>query len=312
MLSRKLKEMARFASDISSDLELAITLGDFHLLRKETMIDRAMAKLPEPLRGLQIEITGDNWLGDNQIIPDFTASIAVTERDEGGSIICMALATARGGWPHRAVVASEEGVFVLTGDGGFEKIERVDKSLLGSGPSFYAPRVQIFGQKPTPHWVAMNKAIGFMNGLGIRVANDCGPWFAILGWFSIVKDGAIYPLNMAYCEPLANKPKEEIVAFLVECLNHGLPTEDQFPMTDMSGAPLFQGGEHRKSDEDTFYKASGYLIATTKDAHNRVLRALKEADEVTHFLDTTSLDPKKDAGSMKKMDTLRHDLALVR
>jgi hypothetical protein len=168
------------------------------------------------------------------------------------------------------VVGDESGLYILDKFGCFSRVKNCNPLLLQ-----YPPRVYVFGQKPTPHWVAANYLIGELTRQGLRVQNDCGPFYGLMNWFSIFDNQAIFPRNVVYIEPYNNKPKEELMAYIVKCLNQGL-NENQFVMMTMSGDPVFVDGKFSKIPDGS-YSGAGFIIAPTEESHRIVMNALKEA-----------------------------------
>jgi hypothetical protein len=301
---KKLRAMAQTINGTAMKVRVAWEKNDFGEVSKEKVFQRALSFPLTELEGANLTMTGDNWLWpsgqtgqEESLYPDLSASIALTERDENGQIIRCAMSPIAN-WGQYSVAADRNGLYVLN-HGGFFPITSVKRTLLNN-----PPRVYIFGQKSTPHWVAMNQVIGEMNRQGIRTQNDCGPYYGIISWFGNLDDSqAIIPRNVVYLEPYNNKPKEELMAFMINSLNNGLD-KNQFVLTTISGFPVFKEGEFDKISDgkrpNSLYSSSGFIIAPTEESYQTVLATFKKAvAEIPVFS-----SPKAN----EKMQKLRQDL----
>ena len=225
----------------------------------------------------ELEFTADDWI--KGFYPSETASIALTERDSDGNIIRTGIAALYSGFP--IVIADHTGCYLYE-DSRIRSVVAVNRTFVNN-PEIPI-RCHIFGQKPTPHWVWMNKVIGFLNERGIRVDNNMGPYFVLRNFFFYHKEAEegieIAPMKVVISEPFCNKPKEEIGAFIIKALNRGLSIEEQFALANMSGEELFNDGRINKIDGCVIYCASGWIAGARKENVFEVLSAMKSAIEV--------------------------------
>lgn len=256
---------------------------------------------------LLLRFSADDWMWKESesetAYPSETASIALTERDTDGNIVRAGIAALYGGFP--IVVADKTGCYLYE-DGKLVPVVSVNK-IFTDDPEIPI-RCHIFGQKSTTHWVLMNRVIGFLNERKIRTDNNMGPYFLLRNFFFYRKEieGGIEiaPMKTVISEPFSNKPKEEIVAFIIKALNQGLLAEERFILTDMSGGELFCSGEMGRVDGcNTPYCAAGWIAGTSYSDVQRVLRAIKEAVGENPPPDLSEDDPSK-----AKIDKLIRDL----
>lgn len=272
----KLLAMARAVNGIALRVRTAWEENNFQEVSK-AVFQKRMSFLPKELAGASLQATGDNWLWpsaelnqEESLYPDLSASVALTERDEKGNILRCAMAPVAQ-WNQLSVAANRNALYILN-RGGFFPIAKVNPALLDD-----PPRAYVFGQKSTDHWVAMNRVIGEMNRQGIRTQNDCGPYYGLLSWFNNFDDGqaAIIPRNVAYIEPYNNKPKEELMAFLIDSLNNGLE-DGRFILATMAGGPVFDGGVFQGKSAE-IYSSAGFIIAPDEKSYRTVLSAFRKA-----------------------------------
>lgn len=287
------------------------------LIPKDKLEKIALERMPE------VEFSGDDWIwdaaGTRTFYPSETASIALTQRDENGNIVRTGIAALYPGFP--AVLADKKGAYVYRA-GRARPIIGVDGGLV-KDPTVPL-RVHIFGQKATPHWIWMNLVIAQLNALRIRTDNNMGPYFLIRDFFFSFKvEGkgvtirpqkaimardnqgiTIKPLKAVISEPFANKPKEEIGAFVIWALNKGLPLAQRFVIRDMSGAEVFEGEGVRKLDPPVNgYKAFGWIAGPDAETVTTALKAIKEATERSFTLESVS-DNKKVRGLLRDLARL--------
>lgn len=256
--------------DLAQRLEEIVKVaGEKMLLTKDGL--KIVAR--EAASGL--EFTGDDWI--KGIYPSETASIALTERDANGNIIRTGIAALYGDFP--IVIADKTGCYVYK-DYRIRPVISVSKSFVDN---LKVPiRCHIFGQKPTLHWVWMNKIIGLLNEIEIRTDNNMGPYFVLRNFFFYYKETEegieIAPMKVVVSEPYSNKPKEEIGAFIINALNQGLPAEKQFTLTNMSGEKLFHDSKIEKIGSCKIpYCAAGWIAGPSRELVSDVLSVMKEA-----------------------------------
>lgn len=226
----------------------------------------------------EMEFTADDWI--KGFYPSETASIALTERDISGNIIRTGIATLYSGFP--IVVSDNTGCYVYK-DYRIRPVISIGKSFIDN-PEI-PTRCHIFGQKPTPHWVWMNRAIGSLNEAGIRTDNNMGPYFILRNFFYYykeVEEGVeITPMKVVIAEPYSNKPKEEIGAFIISALNRGLPVKEQFTLTNLSGEDLFHNDKMERIESCKIpYCAVGWIAGPNKGLVSEVLSTMKSAVEI--------------------------------
>lgn len=259
--------------------------------------------------GHMLEATGDNWLDPVGAPdgasghPDISASLAITRRDERGNIVATAMTAVYGG--NFAVVADGKQAYIYRTDSvqHLIPIREIDSGLIKDMPV----RVFHFGQKSAPHWVNANVVqIAALVESGVRAQNDCGPYYGIMGWFQThTQAGVIHPTNTVYIEPYANKPKEELMAFVIHSLNQGIAEGEPFAVVDMAGDPLFADGALRQEGVDAKYKASGFALGPPA-AVERALDILADAVPFSPlFADSSTGDEKSDAKMALLAATLR-------
>lgn len=280
-MSSKKETLALAISQTAAEIQKAFRTNDLAFLWKENVEMFAKDLLPADLQE-KVVFTADNWNPDNiGRYPDLTSSIALREVDKDGNIISCAIAPARDVWQHQAVVAvKSEGVFIASNDD-LIQVKSVDDRLM-----YWLPcESVIFGKKATQHWVEMNHVVGRLNSMGIRTANDCGPYFAMKEWFTIVTpEGIITPSNVAYVEPYLLKPKEELIAWLVACLNETLPSRQQFILTDLAGSPLLREGSYHGEEGVGIYQGVGFVAIPFRKSYMVFMDYLRKAvQEVTSF-----------------------------
>ena len=225
----------------------------------------------------RFEFTADDWI--NGFYPSETASIALTKRDSNGNIVRTAIAALYGGFP--IVVADKTGCYLYE-NYRIRPVVSVDETFTDN-PEIPI-RCHVFGQKPTPHWVWMNKITGSLNEKGIRTDNNMGPYFILRNFFfyheEIEKGIEIAPMKAVLSEPYSNKPKEELGAFVIKALNTGLPYGEKFTLTNMSGKELFHNGKmERVTGCEIPYCASGWIASPKEKLVFEVLSAMNNAVE---------------------------------
>lgn len=226
----------------------------------------------------KFEFTGDDWI--KGFYPSETASIALTERDSEGNIIRTAIAALYDNFP--IVVADKTGCYLY-------KNYRIRPVISVNATFIDNPeipiRCHVFGQKPTPHWVWMNKIIGSLNKSGIRTDNSMGSYFILRNFFfyheEIEKGIEIAPMKVVITEPYSNKPKEELGAFVIKALNAGLLYGKEFTLTNMSGKELFHNSKmERVTGCEIPYCASGWIAGPSKKLVFKVLSEMGFAVEI--------------------------------
>ncbi|MDO8424714.1 MAG: hypothetical protein Q7S70_02120 [bacterium] len=255
-------------------IQAAFLANDLEVLTKENVARKALGLVPAKWRG-GITFTGDNWAPDNLgRYPDLTSSIALVARDGLGRVTACAMAPARDVWQQKALVAVQgKGVFVL-GERDLVRISGVDNRLLDWVPC----EAVIFGKKSTEHWVEMNRVIANLNALGIRTQNDCGPYYAMKEFFTVVSaNGVATPNNVAYVEPYLVKSKDELTAWVINCLNETLPAEQRFVLTDMAGNPIFREGAYEKEPGIGVYQGVGFVAIPFPKSYMLFMAYLRKA-----------------------------------
>jgi len=288
------KILADLTAKTVKNIRYALLNGDLPSLNK-SYIKKKTESEAKAANGIKVEFTGDNWrwsgLDDtgDPLMPQLSASIAFTTRDSESNITACSIATIQESG-FEALVALPLGCYLYREGIGY-LVTGVNRAYLdlpielnhGIKAEFNA-----FGRKSTLHWTTMDFYIGRLNRMGIPTLNDMGPFYAIMNWFALAHfdsdshTAIIMPRNIAVSEPFCNKAKEEIVAFIVQSLNQALPEEQQFAITDMSNKPLFTNWRMEKAGEacDTEYAAAGFIIAPTRECHQTVLAAFREAVEM--------------------------------
>jgi len=168
----------------------------------------------------------------------------------------------------------------LWSDSGIIPVVGVNKELAYTEVQI---RAHIFGQKNRQHWLWMNSIIGFLNKQWIRAENSMGPYFVIRDffycWRKIEEGIEIIPMKAVLSEPFSNKPKEEIGAFVIHSLNQGVPNEQRFFLSTMSGEPVFTPEKIKKIEipECEPYCSTGWIAGPTEETVKTVLQEMKNA-----------------------------------
>lgn len=286
--------LAKLAKQTIADIRLNLQTGNLAELNKKTIKEKVEQEALK--NGMKIEFTGDNWRWSGAddtgepLMPQISASIALTQRNASDNIVRTVIAAVQE-WGFDALVADETGC-CLYKNGRLWLVNAVNPIYLDLPIELQRgieAEFDVFGRKSTPHWVQMDYIIGRLNKMGIPTMNDMGPFYPLMVWFAWAElnkeDGTatIKPRNIAVSEPFCNKQKEEIVAFIIWALNQLLPEDQKFILTDMSGQELFVAGHIKKAEGpeacEENYCASGFLVSPTRQCHNVILAALKEAIE---------------------------------
>lgn len=257
---------------IAQQIEKIVKIANEKMLLKKSEFEAVARKIAPDL-----EFTADDWI--KGFYPSETASIALTKRDDDGNIIQTGIAALYSKFP--IIVADDTGCYLYK-DGKIAPVVSVNKVFVNNLK--IPTRCHIFGQKPTLHWVWMNKIISFLNEAGIRTDNNMGPYFLLRNFFyynrTTEKGVEISPMGVLL-EPFCNKPKEEIGAYIAKMLNRRLSAGEQFFISDMSGGELFDDGRIKKIDSCEIYCALGWIAGANKKDVFNVLSAMKDAIEVS-------------------------------
>lgn len=270
-----MEELNNLASNLAEIREIA---HKEMLLTESTLKEVARKIAP----GLMLEV--EDWLRNDsgkQICPSLVGSLVLSERGENKEIIktgIVSIHPAFEGSP--IVIADKDGCYLYKKEMLFP-VTSVNGMIANNSGALTEFRV--FGQKPAPHWAWMNIVIGILNEQGIRTGNMMGHSFVVQDFFSryIEKNGEIeiVPSRVVLSEPYSNRPTKDADIFLLYALNAGLPPEQKFCISDMSGqGGLLENGKVKRIDSCQLpHCTTSWIAGPNEEILLRVLPLIKEA-----------------------------------
>ncbi|MCK5474996.1 MAG: hypothetical protein KAI71_00250 [Candidatus Pacebacteria bacterium] len=244
--------------------------------------DSFMELAEEVASHLTLEV--EDWLRDDsgkQICPSLVGSLVLSERGENKEIIRTGIVSIHPAFAGSQIVVADKNGCCLYKKGMLLPVTSVNGMIANNSKALIEFRV--FGQKPTSHWSWMNSVIGNLNTAGIRTGNMMGHSFVVQDFFSrhIEKDGEIeiIPSRVVLSEPFSNRPTKDADIFTLFALNAGLPVEQQFCISDMSGqGGLLRNGKVKRIESCSLpHCTTSWIAGPNEEVLLRVLPLIKEA-----------------------------------